>query len=153
MGIQKDHYIIVEIIPTTRSKQTGEIAQISALKLQGLTLLDRFDYRLNPSKISIPDIVRITSYDKDAFHYLETTDDLLHVFSTWSEDFTLLILDNDYTKDYLSSLTNEKISICKILNMKYQDDIIDRLIEKYHLEPSNYIVDLLYESIIKSEKE
>ena len=32
--------------------------------------------------------------------------------------------------------------------MKYNDNIIDEIIEKYNLENSNYIVDLLYEALI-----
>ncbi len=152
MDINKEKYIIVEIIPTTRSKYTGEIAQISALKLEGLKLIDRFDFRLNPEKVTIPDIMRITSYDLDSFKYLETSQELLNQFYKWTEDYQILILDNDYTNDYLSDLPNKKISICKILDMEYKDDIIETLIEKYHLEPSNYIVDLLYESLIKLEK-
>ncbi len=32
--------------------------------------------------------------------------------------------------------------------MTYNDEIIDDIIEKYNLEPSNYIVDLLYEALI-----
>lgn len=152
MDTNKDNYIIVEIIPTTRSKYTGDIAQISALKLNGLNLIDRFDYRLNPDKINIPDILRITSYDKESFQYLETTNDLLNEFIKWSNNYQILILDNDYTNDYLSDVPNKKTSICEILDIEYSDNLIDILIEKYHLEPSNYIVDLLYESIINSEK-
>ena len=29
------------------------------------------------------------------------------------------------------------------------DDVFDRLVNKYNLEASNYLVDLLYEAIIK----
>ena len=32
--------------------------------------------------------------------------------------------------------------------MEYNDNIIDEIIKKYNLEPSNYIVDLLYEALI-----
>ena len=40
-------YVIVEIIPSSISPLTGDILQISALKLKGLNLIDRFDYRVN----------------------------------------------------------------------------------------------------------
>ncbi len=152
MDTNKENYIIVEIIPTTRSRYTGDIAQISALKLNGLTLIDRFDYRLNPDKINIPDICRITSYDKEAFNYLETTNEILDKFIKWSDNYTVLILDNDYTNEYLSDIPNKKTSICEVLGIEYSDNLIDILIQKYNLTPSNYIVDLLYESIISLEK-
>ena len=50
-------YIILEIIPTAISPEKGPIAQLSALKLEGLNLIDRFDYRLNEKII----------YNKDMF--------------------------------------------------------------------------------------
>ena len=46
MDFNKDKYIIVEIIPTRSNSKDGFIAQISALKLEGLKLIDRFDYRV-----------------------------------------------------------------------------------------------------------
>ncbi len=143
-----EKYIIIEIIPTTSKRETGDIAQISALKLNGLSLLDRFDYRINKDKIINPSILEIISYDDDLFTYLNSTDELIEKFKNWSEDLPILILDNDYTKDYLKDLNNKKISISKYLNKEYTDNFIDELIEEYNLEPSNYIVDLLYESLI-----
>ena len=112
-------------------------------------MLERFDYRLNPAKIQIPDLVQLTSYDKENFIYLESTEQLLKTFSIWSCGLPLLILDNDYTKSYLKDLPNLKQSICPFLKTEYQENIIETLIQKYQLEPSNYIVDLLYESILK----
>ncbi len=149
MDILKEKYIIIEIIPTTNKKETGELVQVSALKIDGLQLLDRFDYRLNPSKVCIPDLIALTSYDKEKFIYLESTKELIDTFSTWSCGLPLLILNNDYTRSYLKNLPNEKISICNFLNTEYSDNLIEILMKKYHLEPSNYIVDLLYESILK----
>ena len=32
--------------------------------------------------------------------------------------------------------------------MDFSDDVIEEVIDKYKLEPSNYIVDLLYEALI-----
>ena len=34
------------------------------------------------------------------------------------------------------------------LNMEYSTDVFDKIIEKYNLEPSDHLVDLLYEAII-----
>ena len=141
-------YIIVEIIPTNPNPNIGEIVQISALKLKGLKLIDRFDYRLNLNKILIPDLIRILDYDIDKFNYLESGKDILDKFISWSENINLLIIDNEYTKDYLNDISNKKESIFKYLGLKYNDDIIEKIIEKYNLQPSNYIVDLLYEALI-----
>jgi DNA polymerase III alpha subunit (gram-positive type) len=152
MNIEKEKYIIVEIIPTTRSKYSGEIAQISALKIDGLNLIDRFDYRLNEDKILIPDIKKITAYDKDKFIYLNSTNELLNELFHWSENLPLVIIDNDYTNDYLSDLPNKRIPIHSILNVENTDTIVENLIEKYQLQPTNYIVDLLYESILYQKK-
>lgn len=141
-------YIIVEIIPEAISPDKGNLAQISALKLDGLKLVDRFDYRLDESKISNNDIKKLISYDKDSFKYLDSTEKLLNEFSNWSEKLPILIFDNSYTNNFLCNIDNEKISIASVLDMDYSDDLVDMIIKKYKLEPSNYIVDLLYEALI-----
>lgn len=149
MDIKNNNYIIIEIIPTTRSKYSGDIAQISALKIEGLKLIDRYDYRLNKDKILIPDILKIISYDDDKFKYLDTTNELLNHFYKWSENYPLIIIDNDYTNEFLSDLPNKKIAINDILKIEKCDNIIELLFNKYNIEPTNYIVDVMYESILK----
>lgn len=62
MNLQKDKYIIVEIIPTHSDSEKGFIAQISALKLNGIILEDRFDYRVKPQFIENEDLKEIISY-------------------------------------------------------------------------------------------
>ena len=141
-------YIIVEIIPNNRNASIGEIVQISALKLKGLQLISRFDYRLNLNKILIPDLIRMLDYDNDSFNYLDSGKELLHEFSTWSEGLDLLIIDNEYTLDYLKELKNKKESVFKYLNLKYSDNVIEKIMKKYNIEPSNYITDILYEALI-----
>ena len=76
------------------------------------------------------------------------TSEIMHEFKEWIEDFQLLILDNSYTRAYLDDFPNEKKDISPYFDMTYNDEIIDDIIEKYNLEPSNYIVDLLYEALI-----
>lgn len=147
--MKNDHdYIIVEIIPEAISPEKGNLVQISALRLKGLKLLDRFDYRLNEDKIENLDIKELVSYDVESFKYLNSTEELLDAFKKWVLDFPVYILDNDYTRNFLKDISNDKRSIAEALNMDYSDDFIERVIEKYHLEPSNYIVDLLYEALI-----
>lgn len=141
-------YIIVEVIPTNIDPNKGELVQISALKLKGLKLLDRFDYRLNLNKILIPDLIRMLDYDNDSFNYLDSAKELLNEFNKWSEELDLLIIDNAYTKNYLKDLKNKKESIFKYLGMNYSDDVIDKIMNKYNIEPSNYITDILYEALI-----
>lgn len=141
-------YIIVEIIPTAISPNKGPVAQISALKLKGLNLLDRFDYRLNENLIFNRDILEMVNYDKDKFNYEDSSKVILEKFKSWVGDLNLLIIDNTYTYNYLEYLNNKKISIFKYLGLKFSDDVIDKIIKKYNLEQSNYIVDLLYEALI-----
>lgn len=64
MNLEKDNYIIVEIIPTHSKSDKGIIAQISALKLEGLNLLDRFDYRVEDKLIENEDLKNMIAYDK-----------------------------------------------------------------------------------------
>ncbi|MFV0250148.1 MAG: hypothetical protein ACK5HP_03855 [Bacilli bacterium] len=143
-----EKYIILEIIPTSTSPLSGDIIQLSAIKIDGLQLIDRFDYRLVENKIQIKDLVDLIDYDKDNFIYKNSTDEILKSFKEWANDLPFLIICNNYTKNYLVNFTNKMESIFDKLNMEYSDDIIDLVISKYKLEPSNYIVDLLYESLI-----
>ena len=146
-------FIILEIIPTHSKKELGKIIQLQALKIKDMNLIDRFDYRLNEDKISNKDLVNLISYDKDYFKYVNDDKKILKEFSKWSKKLPLLILDNSYTNDYLSGLKNKKESICNYLDTEYSDDLIEELIKKYKLEPSNHIVDLLYESMIMHDNE
>lgn len=149
IDIRNDKYIIVEIIPTSLNSKNGSIIQIQALKLEGLKLKDRFDYRINLDLIDIPDLRKMISYDIDSFKYTNNSNDLIQEFKVFIEDLPLLIIDNSYTKDYLKSIKNKKESIFKYLDMEFSDDVFDKLINKYNLEPSNHLVDLLYESLIQ----
>lgn len=146
--LEKKQYIIVEVIPTSRNSETGEIAQLSALKLKGLNLIDRFDYRLKEELIDNIYIKEMINYDKEDFIYKESTNEIKKEFKKWIGKDLLLIIDNDYTKEYLKEYKNKKESIFKYLNTYFYDDVFKELIEKYHLQQSNYIVDLLYESLI-----
>ena len=67
MNLLEDKYIIVEIIPTSSDSKKGIIAQLSALKLKGIKLIDRFDYRVNDKLVDNKDLLEIISYDKDNF--------------------------------------------------------------------------------------
>ena len=151
MKINKDKYIILEIIPTHSEKKKGLIIQLQALKLKGFNLIDRFDYRLDSSLITNQDLVNLINYDNEHFKYTKDKKRILKEFSKWSEGMPLLILDNKYTKNYLSGLKNKKESICDYLDTTYSDDLISELMKEYNLEYSNHIVDLLYESLILHE--
>ena len=142
-------YIILEIIPTALDPNRGEIIQLSALKLNGYILEDRFDYRLQPSQIMNKDLEVMTSYDKKSFHYVKYSKKILSEFEKWCNGYDLLIIDNLYTESYLEKLPNKKESIFKYLNLTFSDDIIEIIMEKYNLQPSNHIVDLLYEALIE----
>lgn len=149
MDLKNSKYIILEIIPTSTDPKKGDVAQLSALKIDGIKLIDRFDYRLDKAKIKIPDILKITDYDNESFKYVKTTKNLLSNFKKFIGDLPLLIIDNSYTRNYLSDFDNDIHSVFEFLNLEVSDDVFDRLMNKYGLEPSNYLVDLLYEALIK----
>ncbi len=141
-------YVILEIIPTNSDPKKGDIAQISALKLDGFKLIDRFDYRLDKDKINVFDILKIINYDNDKFKYLSSTRKIKKEFKKFIGRLPLLIIDNSYTYKYLEEFNNEKIPVFDYLNLKLSDTVFDEMIKKYNLESSNYLVDLLYEALI-----
>lgn len=141
-------YIIVEIIPSHSNCKVGKIVQISALKIDGLKLMDRFDYRLTDDLVENQDLLNMISYDKDSFQYVSSSKELMLKFKDFIQNIKLLIIDNDYTYDYLQDIQNEKESVFKYLNLELADDVFSKIISKYHLEPSNHLVDLLYEALI-----
>ena len=149
MDLKKEKYVILEIIPTAIDPKKGDVAQLSALKIDGIKLVDRFDYRLDKSKINIPDILRMLDYDNESFKYVKTTKTLMKNFKKFIEDLPLLIIDNTYTRNYLEDIDNKKESVFKYLGLEVTDDVFDKLMNKYGLEPSCYLVDLLYEALIK----
>lgn len=141
-------YVVLELIPEAMSPDKGNLAQLSAVKLDGLQLLDRFDYRLKKDLLVNPYVKDMVNYDNDSFKYLDSTKDILDEFKKFIGDLDLVIIDNIYTNNYLKDLKNKKISIASLLKMELNDDFIDNIIKKYNLENSNYIVDLLYEALI-----
>ena len=148
LDFKKDKYIIVEIIPTNSNSNLGSIVQIQALKIEGLKLLERFDYRLNLEKVLNSDLRNMISYDKYQFTYVETPSKLLKEFKKFIGNCPLLIIDNDYTLDYLREFKNKKESVFKYLDLTFSNDVFEKLMKKYNLEASNHLVDLLYESLI-----
>lgn len=149
MDLNKEKYIILEIVPTARDPKKGDIAQLSALKIDGIKLVDRFDYRLDKKKIKIPEILKMLDYDNESFKYVKSDKTIMKNFKKFIEDLPLLIIDNEYTRNYLSDIENKKESVFKYLGLDVDDEVFDRLMNKYGLEPSNYLVDLLYEALIK----
>lgn len=145
-------YIIVELIPTAVDPKRGVIAQLSALKLDGYLIEDRFDYRLNKEEIRNEYVLNMINYDEDKFIYESSSEKIMDKFINFIEDYDLMIIDNEYTKNYLKEVKNKKESIFSYLNMEYSDDVIEKIIDKYKLESSNYIVDLLYEALVFENK-
>ena len=73
---------------------------------------------------------------------------ILEKFKSWAKKLPLLIIEDSYTLDYLKELTNKKELIYPYLNMEHSYDVFNTIMKKYNLEPSNHIVDLLYEALI-----
>ena len=84
-------YIILEIIPSTSTRKTGNILQIQALKLNELKLISRFDYRLD-IPINNPDLLNMISYDKENFTYVNDEKKLIEAFKNFIKDLPLLII-------------------------------------------------------------
>ena len=97
MNLLKDKYIIVEVIPTSSDSKKGIIAQLSALKLDGIKLIDRFDYRIDEKLVNNKDLLEIISYDKDNFKYTDNPDLILSEFKKWSGDLPIMLIEKDYT--------------------------------------------------------
>lgn len=144
----EEKYIIVELIPTASDPKRGDIIQLSALKIENLNLIDRFDYRIKEEYIPLTELIEMISYDKDKFIYKDTTKEILDDFEKWVQDYQILILNNGYTLRYLENIKNIKKDISTYLDIPYSDDIIENIISKYGIQPSNYIVDILYEGLI-----
>ncbi len=148
MNLQKDKYIIVEIIPTHSDPEKGFIAQLSALKLEGIKLVDRFDYRVKDKYIDNQDIKNMIKYDKKNFNYVDNIYFIIEKFKQWSKDYPLLLLEENYTKKYFTELKNKQELVYPYLNLEYEPNIFDKIIDKYKLELSDHLVDLVYEAII-----
>ena len=140
-------YIILEIIPNHSNAKVGFICQLQSLKIKDDKIVDRLDLRVNEDFINNPDLLRMISYDKEMFTYV-SKDELLKKFIDFIKKDKLLIIDNYYTLDYLSNIPNKKESIFKYLDLELSDDVFDKLMDKYKLEPSNHLVDLLYEALM-----
>ena len=149
MDLLNEKYVILEIIPTGIDRDYGEIVQLSALKLDGLKLIDRFDYRLNEEKVPIQEFIDMCSYDKDSFNYVDNTDLILDKFKEFVGDLPLLIIDNSYTRNFLNIFDNNKECVFNYMDINNNDNSIQEMINKYKLEESNYIVDLIYEALIR----
>ncbi len=148
MELENKKYIIVEIIPTYSTSDKGFIAQISALKLDGIKLLDRFDYRINKDLIENDYVKSMLNYDNDSFTYLDNKEEIKDKFKEWIEELPLLLLDNTYTLDYFKDIENKKELVYDYLDMEYNNEVFNNLLTKYNLEPSDHLVDLVYEAII-----
>jgi hypothetical protein len=148
MNLHKDKYIIVEVIPTHSDNEKGFIAQISALKLDGIKLLDRFDYRVKDNLIENEDLRNLISYDKEMFTYVDNIYFIIEKFKQWVEDYPILIIEDNYTLKYLNELENTKELIYPYLDIEYSIDVFNKIMDKYKIEPTNHLVDILYEAII-----
>ena len=148
MNLQKDKYIIVEIIPTHSDPKEGFIAQISALKLDGIKLIDRFDYRVEDRFLDNDDLKAMIQYDKKNFTYVNNIYFIIEKFKQWAKDYPLLLLEEKYTKKYLKELPNKKETVYPYLDLEEEPHVFDKIINKYNLEVSNHLVDLIYEAII-----
>ena len=147
MNLEKDKYIILELIPT--KLDNGNIVELTGLKIDNLKLVDRFNYRLNKDKVEIKEFLDMCSYDDDSFNYVDDNNAIISALKDWIEDLPLVLVDNTYTYNYLKDIDNKKELVFPYLDLDFNDNVIQNMINKYKLEESNYIVDLIYEAIIR----
>lgn len=145
---KKDKYIILELIPDGIDPDKGIVLQVSALKLNGLELVGRFDYRINEDKIRIKEFLEMLNYDKENFTYVDDDKIIMDELKNWVSDLPLLLLDDTYTLNFLNDFDNSKELIFDLYNLEYTSDVFEKIMGKYNLESSNYLVDLLYEALI-----
>ena len=136
-------YIILEIIPSTSKRETGNILQIQALKLNDLKLLDRFDYRLD-IPINNPDLLNMISYDKENFTYVKDEKKLIKCY----EELVHVIEDNPKSKD----LKTLKDYVKKYENNDLKIVSIRTYYNKYTLQYNNMIKKFPYNIISKIKK-
>lgn len=148
MDLQKEKYIIVEVIPTHSDSEKGFIAQISALKLDGIKLEDRFDYRVEYKFIENDYLKELIQYDKKQFTYVNNIYFIIEKFKQWAKDYPLLLLEEEYTKKYLSEMDNHKELVYPYFDLEFDNEIFNKIIDKYHLQHTEHLVDLVYEAII-----
>lgn len=148
MDLQKEKYIIVEVIPTHSDNEKGFIAQISALKLDGIKLEDRFDYRVDDKFIENDYLRELIQYDKKQFTYVNNIYFIIEKFKQWAKDYPLLLLEEEYTKKYLSEMNNHKELVYPYFDLEFDNEIFNKIIDKYHLQHTEHLVDLVYEAII-----
>ena len=151
MDLLNDKYVIVEIIPTALTKDKGDIVELTALKLDGIKLVDRFNCRLNKDKVEIKEFLDMCNYDDEEFEYLATTEEILEKFKSWVGDLPILLIDNTYTLSFLEEITNNKELVFPMLGLEYNSAVMEEMVKKYSLEPSNYMIDLVYEAIIREK--
>lgn len=149
--MEKD-FVILELIPD--KEENGNILQLEALKVRDLKIVDRFDYRIDDSFVNNEQLLKIISYDREKFNYVKDPVIMINDFKKFIEDDLLYIIDTNYTKHYLKDISNEKKSIFEIFGIELSNNSFTELVEKYQLEQSNYLVDLLYEAyVFESNKE
>ena len=94
------------------------------------------------------DLLEMISYDKDNFIYTDNPDLILSEFKKWSGDLPIMLIEKDYTKEYLASLNNKMELVYPYLEVEYNYDVFNTIMNKYQIEASNYLVDIIYEAII-----
>ena len=151
MNLLKDKYIIVEIIPTALTKDKGQIVEMTALKLDGIKLVDRFNYRLSKDKVLLKEFLDMCNYDDESFIYLDESSNILSKFREFASDLPILIIDNTYTLNYLDDFGNDMELVFPYLDLELSDSVIQDMINKYNLQESNYMVDLVYDAIISKQ--
>lgn len=134
--------ILLELIPS-KSKD-GDIIQIEALDIKNNEIINRLNIRYLAKNLD-QKLIDMISYDKEDHIYLDSNEEMLKALKDFANDKTIYILDNSYTKEYLKEFNT---SFVEDFLSEEKENFLERMIKKYNIQPTNYIVDILYESII-----
>lgn len=134
--------ILLELIPS--KNKDGDIIQIEALDIKNNQVINRLNIRYLAKNLD-QKLIDMISYDKDDHIYLDSIEAMLKALKDFAKDKTIYIMDNGYTKDYLKEFNT---SFIEEFLEEEKDGFLERMIKKYNIKPTNYIVDILYESII-----
>ena len=142
-------YVIVEIIPNKSKRELGgSIEQVSCIKIKDLFFIDTLYLRHNLAYIENPDIVKMLDYGHDYFETTNYVNEVETRFKKYIGNTPLLIMDNEYTQNYLKDYPNEKKSIFEELGVKEHSNVFEELMKLYGIEPTDDLVTILYEALI-----
>ncbi len=134
-----DDYIIFDIETTGLNKDSDWIIEIGALKYINNTLVDQFNYLINP-KIKLPEIITtITGIKDEDLIDKDTIDIVLPKFLNFIEDLPLIAHNNAFDLGFINK-NIEDLNLNKLTNANVDTLLLAR---KYLPQLYNYKLETL----------